>query len=54
MVFPMISKWMTEADERALVELYRREEAKFGVQFEVRCRALVDGMGAMLQSVGTE
>ncbi len=53
-VFPMISQWMTEADDRAMRELYRQEEARFGEGFAARCRTLVDEMGVILQSTGTD
>lgn len=49
-IFPMISRWITDADQRALSELYRQDEARFGVGFADRCRDLVDEMGALLQS----
>ncbi len=52
LVFPMISKWMTEADDHALRELYQRDEARFGEGFAARCRRLVDEMGVILQSAG--
>lgn len=49
-IFPLISRWITDADQRALSELYRQDEARFGVGFAERCRDLVDEMGALLQS----
>jgi len=53
-VFPMIARCMSDADQRALSQLYRCEEARFGAGFANRCLELLDQMGVLLQCLGSD